>query len=73
MDGLNTLVEFAGAVSGTANLTVSVICRDSPDLYRYLTRRLGAIDAIRQSEVVIAVRRLKQAGTITDGDRLPKP
>jgi DNA-binding Lrp family transcriptional regulator len=66
-------VEFSGAISGSANLVVSAICRDSPDLYRYLTRRLGAIEAIRQSEVVVATRRLKQAGTIMDGDRLPSP
>jgi DNA-binding Lrp family transcriptional regulator len=66
-------VEFAGAVSGPANLVVAVTCRDSADLYRYLTRRLGAIAAIRQFEVVVAVRRLKQAGTIMDGDRLPNP
>jgi DNA-binding Lrp family transcriptional regulator len=66
-------VEFSGAISGSANLVVSVICRDSPDLYRYLTRRLGPIAAIRQSEIVVAVRRLKQAGTIMDGDRLPNP
>jgi DNA-binding Lrp family transcriptional regulator len=66
-------VEFTGAISGSANLVVSVICRDSPDLYRYLTRRLGSIAAIRQSEIVVAVRRLKQAGTIMDGDRLPSP
>ena len=66
-------VEFAGAISGSANLVVSLICRDSPDLYRYLTRRLGSIEAIRQSEIVVAARRLKQAGTIMDGDRLPNP
>jgi DNA-binding Lrp family transcriptional regulator len=66
-------VEFCGAVSGVANLVVSVICSDSPDLYRYLTRRLGPIGAIRQSEVVVAARRLKQAGTVMDGDRLPSP
>jgi DNA-binding Lrp family transcriptional regulator len=66
-------VEFSGAVSGPANLVVSVICRDNPDLYRYLTHRLGSIDAIRESEIVVAVRRLKQAGTIMDGDRLPNP
>jgi DNA-binding Lrp family transcriptional regulator len=66
-------VEFSGAVSGSANLVVSVICRDNPDLYRYLTRSLGSIDAIRESEIVVAVRRLKQAGTIMDGDRLPNP
>jgi DNA-binding Lrp family transcriptional regulator len=66
-------VEFSGAVSGSANLVVSVICRDNPDLYRYLTRSLGAIAAIRETEIVVAVRRLKQAGTIMDGDRLPRP
>jgi DNA-binding Lrp family transcriptional regulator len=66
-------VAFAGAVSGPANLAVSVTCRDSPDLYRYLTRRLGAIDAIRQVEVAVAARLLKRAGTIMDGDRLPNP
>jgi DNA-binding Lrp family transcriptional regulator len=66
-------VEFSGAVSGSANLVVAVICRDNPDLYAYLTRRLGSIDAIRESEIVVAVRRLKQAGTIMDGDRLPNP
>ena len=66
-------VEFCGAVSGAANLVVSVVCRDSPDLYRYLTRRLGSIDAIGQAEIVVAARRLKQAGTVMDGDRLPSP
>ena len=66
-------VEFCGAVSGAANLAVSVVCRDSPDLYRYLTRRLGSIAEIRQAEIVVAARRLKQAGTVMDGDRLPSP
>ena len=66
-------VEFSGAVSGSANLVVSVICRDNPDLFRYLTRSLGSIDAIGESEIVVAVRRLKQAGTIMEGDRLPNP
>jgi DNA-binding Lrp family transcriptional regulator len=66
-------VEFCGAVSGVANLVVSVVCRDSPDLYRYLTRRLGSIAEVRQAEVVVAGRRLKQAGTIMEGDRLPSP
>jgi DNA-binding Lrp family transcriptional regulator len=66
-------VEFTGAISGSTNLVVSLICRDSPDLFRYLTGRLGPIDAIRQSEIVVSARRLKQAGTIMDGDRLPNP
>jgi DNA-binding Lrp family transcriptional regulator len=66
-------VEFSGAISGHANLVVSVLCRDSPDLYRYLTRRLGAIAAIREAEIVVSVRRLKQADTIMERDRLPPP
>jgi DNA-binding Lrp family transcriptional regulator len=66
-------VEFSGAISGSANLVVSVVCRDNPDLYRYLTRRLAAIAAIRESEIVVALGRLKQAGTIMQGDRLPGP
>lgn len=66
-------VELAGAVSGPANLVVTATCRDIPDLYRYVTERLGAIPEIRQSEVVISVRRLKQAETVMDGDRLPNP
>jgi DNA-binding Lrp family transcriptional regulator len=64
---------FTGAVSGPANLAVSVTCRDSPDLYRYLTRRLSAIEAIRQLEIAVAARLLKRAGTVMDGDRLPNP
>jgi hypothetical protein len=35
--------------------------------------RLGAIPAVRQSEVVVAVKRLKHAETVMDGDRLPNP
>jgi DNA-binding Lrp family transcriptional regulator len=66
-------VAFAGAVSGPANLAVSVTCRDSPDLYRYLTQRLGTIDAIRQLEVAVAARLLKRAGTVMHGARLPDP
>lgn len=66
-------VEFCGAVAGPANLAVSVVCHDSAGLYRYITRRLGAIAAIRQCEVVVVARRLKQAGTVMDGERLPNP
>lgn len=66
-------VPFAGAVTGRANLLVSVICRDNADLYRYLTERLGAIEGIRDVEVSLELRRLKQAGTPMVGDRLPDP
>jgi DNA-binding Lrp family transcriptional regulator len=66
-------VEFCGAITGSANLIVAVVCRDNPDLYRYLTSELASIPAIGQADVVVANRRLKQAGTIMDGDRLPSP
>ena len=47
--------------------------RDADELYRYLTTTVGAITAIRQVEVSPVLRRIKQAGTIMDGDRLPNP
>jgi DNA-binding Lrp family transcriptional regulator len=64
---------FVGAVSGVANLAVSIVARDTTDLYRYITERLGPLPAIRQLEVSVASRLLKQAGTVMDGDRLPAP
>ncbi len=66
-------VEFAGAVSGTANIVVSISCRDNADLYRYLTGPLAAVTAVDRCEVVVVGTRLKQAGTVMDGDRLPNP
>lgn len=69
---LHPEVGFVGAVSGPFSLIVAVTCRDTADLYRYLTQRLGPITAIRQHEVAITVRHLKQAGTVMDGDRLPR-
>lgn len=65
--------EFVGAVSGAANLVVSLTCRDHADLYRYLTGSLAAVTAVDRCEVVVAGARLKQAGTVMDGDRLPNP
>jgi DNA-binding Lrp family transcriptional regulator len=69
---LHPEVGFVGAVSGPASLVVAVTCRDTDDLYRYVTQRLGPIAAIRQHELAVTVRHLKQAGTIMDGDRLPR-
>jgi len=69
---LHPEVGFVGAVSGTASLVVAVTCPDTADLYRYITQRLAPITAIRQHEVTVTVRHLKQAGTIMDGDRLPR-
>ncbi|MDO8188899.1 Lrp/AsnC family transcriptional regulator [Conexibacter sp. JD483] len=66
-------VEFVGAISGAANLVVSLACRDNAGLYRYLTGPLAAVTGVDRCEVVVAGARLKQAGTVMDGDRLPNP
>jgi DNA-binding Lrp family transcriptional regulator len=64
---------FVAAISGTANLCMSVVCRDSDHLYEYVTARLGAIDGIGHVEISPVLRRVKQAGTMMDGVRLPNP
>ena len=66
-------VPFAAAISGPANLAAWVVARDTADLYRYLTERIGAIAAVHAVEVAPILRRFKQAGTLMDGLRLPEP
>jgi DNA-binding Lrp family transcriptional regulator len=67
--------EAAGvsAVTGTANLWASVVCRDADDLYRYVTARIGAIPAVRQLEISPTLRQIKHAGSLLDGPRLVDP
>jgi DNA-binding Lrp family transcriptional regulator len=64
---------YAAAVSGSANLAVSVVCRDSEELYRYLSDEIGAIPAVRAVELSPVIRRVKQHGSVMDGSRLPVP
>ena len=64
---------FAAAVSGPANLIASVACRDTAELYSYISREIGRIAAIRNAEVSPVIRRLKQARSIMHGMRLPPP
>jgi DNA-binding Lrp family transcriptional regulator len=66
-------VPFAAAVTGSANLLASVVCRDSEDLYRYVTGRISVVPGVRQLEVVPMLRRLKAAGSRLDGRRLAVP
>ena len=61
---------FVAAVSGRANVVVSVTCRDLDELYGYMTARLGVIDGVQAVEIAPVLRRLKQAGAMVDGDRL---
>lgn len=63
----------AAAVSGPANLAVSVVCRDTDDLYHYLSKKIGAIPAIQAVELSPVIRRVKQHGSLMQGSRLPPP
>jgi DNA-binding Lrp family transcriptional regulator len=59
---------FAAAVTGTANLLVTVTCRDLAALYAFVTTKVGPLPAVRQVETVPVLHRLKQAGTrVRDG------
>ena len=64
---------FVAALSGPSNVVASVTCRDLDELYRYVTDKIGAIEGIAALEISPVLRRLKQAGTLVDGDRLADP
>jgi DNA-binding Lrp family transcriptional regulator len=55
-------VAFCAATTGPTNLLVSAVCRDSADLYRYLTDRVGALQAVHAIETAPVVRTVKRAG-----------
>jgi DNA-binding Lrp family transcriptional regulator len=61
---------YTAAVSGPANLMVTVACQDLADLYTLVTEKIGALSAIRQVEVVPVLRRFKQGGTRLADQRL---
>jgi DNA-binding Lrp family transcriptional regulator len=67
---LHPETSFAAAVTGAANLLSVVACRDSADLYNYVTTKVGALPAIREVEIVPTLRRVKHAGTLMRGGRL---
>jgi DNA-binding Lrp family transcriptional regulator len=61
---------FVAALTGPSNVVATVTCRDLDELYRYVTEKVGPIDGVRRLEISPVLRRLKQAGTLVDGDRL---
>jgi len=64
------LTAFVGAITGTANLLVSVILTNPAALYAFLAEPLGRLDGVRQVEVAPVLRWVKQAGTLVEGARL---
>ncbi|MFI6043884.1 Lrp/AsnC family transcriptional regulator [Nocardia sp. NPDC051321] len=63
-------IVFVAATTGPTNMMASILCRDTPHLYRYITERLGALNGITDLEVTPALRVLKQAQTLLDSDRV---
>ncbi|MEU5540173.1 Lrp/AsnC family transcriptional regulator [Streptomyces sp. NPDC020362] len=62
---------FVAATTGPTNLVAQALCRDPADLHRYLTRRLGALRAVRTLETSPVLRTLKAASpSLTDLPRL---
>ena len=64
---------FVAAVSGPANLHATVACRDPHHLHEFLVREVGALKAVHMVETSLMARRVKQAGSIMRGPRLPEP
>jgi DNA-binding Lrp family transcriptional regulator len=64
------VVTFAAATTGASNLMGAVACRDTAHLYQYVTEGLGSLGPLRQLEVSPILRRVKQGGSMMDGDRL---
>jgi DNA-binding Lrp family transcriptional regulator len=66
-------IAFVGATSGSKNVMAIAICRDTDDLYRYLSEQLGQIAEILSYEVNIRTQRLKQHGSLVSRGRLVHP
>lgn len=57
-------VPFVAATTGATNLTVSVLCRDDYDLYRYITERIASLEGVNSVEAALIIRTVKRAATI---------
>ncbi|MFD3687729.1 Lrp/AsnC family transcriptional regulator [Nocardiopsis sp. NPDC058631] len=56
---LHREVRFAAAVTGRANLVLSLLCRTTEDLYTYLGRGIGALEGVHTAETILTLRRVK--------------
>nr|BFE60795.1 Lrp/AsnC family transcriptional regulator [Dactylosporangium thailandense] len=57
-------IGYAAAITGPANISATVLCRDLDELYDYLADRVGALPGVTAAETSPVVRRLKGAGTL---------
>lgn len=71
--GTHGEVRFAAAITGVTNVVTTAVFRDTDALYRYLTERIGALPGVQNAEVLPALRSVKRAGMLVQGDRLVDP
>jgi DNA-binding Lrp family transcriptional regulator len=64
---------FAAAVTGSANIMASAVCRDAQALYRYVTTKVAAIPQVRTLEIVPVLTRVKQAHFLVENGLLREP
>jgi DNA-binding Lrp family transcriptional regulator len=64
---------FAAAITGSANLMASAVCRDAEALYRYVTTKVAAIEEVRTLEIVPLMTRVKQAYYLVENGLLREP
>ncbi|NJP89318.1 AsnC family transcriptional regulator [Nonomuraea sp. FMUSA5-5] len=57
-------IAFAAVTTGPANLLATALCRDSAALYRYLTERVSALDAVQTLETAPVLRTMKRTGAL---------
>jgi DNA-binding Lrp family transcriptional regulator len=53
-------VIFAAAVTGHANVFAVLVCRDTRQLYTYLSEKIGALDGVQVVETALVLRHVKQ-------------
>ncbi|MEZ7125375.1 Lrp/AsnC family transcriptional regulator [Nonomuraea sp. AD125B] len=56
--------DVVAATTGPTNLMAGVTCRDTPDLYRYLTERVAPLHGVRELETAPVIRTVKRVGAL---------
>ncbi|MGW2150079.1 Lrp/AsnC family transcriptional regulator [Nonomuraea bangladeshensis] len=56
--------DVVAATTGPTNLMAGVTCRDTADLYRYLTERVAPLHGVRELETAPVIRTVKRVGAL---------